>query len=225
MSGHAVDDERLIAYANDELGGDEAAIVAAHVAGCAGCAATVARCRMVRAMLYADDSVPPPAAAVARAKGLFGEWRRANASVASRDPLAPLRRAVDDLAAPLRRVVAELTFDSRAALGAGLGFAGVRGGAGAGYQLAYESGAGEVDVQVEPLAGAATEWRLLGQVGLVEATPGVRVALTPLGSDSPVVEAEADEHGVFDVAAMPGKYDLTIRLPAALLVLPGLEVG
>ena len=218
MSGHPIEDERLIAYAAGEVGGDAAA-VASHLTVCPDCAATVARYRFVETTLRGDDSPPVPPATLARAKALFADLRRAD--VVETRPAAPPR----DRRAPVRRVLAGLTFDSRAAFGSGLGFAGVRGGAGAAYRLAYESEAGEVDVQVEPPAGGDAEWRLLGQVAVDEATPGIRVALTVPGSEAPAAEVEADEQGVFAVAAMPGTYDLSIRLPAALLILPELAVG
>ena len=212
MSGHPIAYEQLIAYAGDELEPAAAAAAATHVAGCPECAATVARYRLVRTTLLEDDSPTPPPATLARAKAIFAQQRRA-------DPV--------DLLAPLRRVLARISFDSRGGFGDAFGpaFAGVRGAA-SGYQLAYESEAGEVDLQVEPPAGpGSTEWRVLGQVAVDEAVPGIRVALVPSGTEAAAVEAEADEYGVFGMDAPVGRYDLTIRLPTVALVVPDLEVG
>ena len=205
---HPVADEQLIAYAAGDLAGPAADAVAAHIGGCPGCAATVARYRGVAAAVAADDSVPPPAAIVARAKAIFPR----------REPAAA------GALAALRRVVADLTFDSRG----GFALAGVRsggGGSGRAYQLAYESEAGDLDLQLEPPAAPDARWRLLGQVGLDDDLPGIRVALAAPGGDAPLAETEADPHGVFDLAAVPGTYDLSVALPTAVIVVPNLDVG
>lgn len=209
MTGQQIAYETLIAYAAGELAETEAAPVAAHLAADPEAAAVVARYRAVRDTVAGDDSVPPPAAVVARAKAIFPRGERATA--------APL--------ANLRRVVATLGFDSRR----GLALAGYRGGGGEGYRLAYESEAGEVDLQLEPpgdpTGAPASPWRLLGQVDLAEETPGIRVALAQPGAAAPAAEAEADPHGVFAADVSPGRYELTIALPTAVMVVPNLEVG
>jgi len=209
MTGQPIAYETLIAYAAGELAEDEAASIAAHLAVDPEAAATVARYRAVRDVVAGDDSVAPPAALLARAKAIF--------------PRRP-REATGPLAA-LRRVFADLSFDSRS----GLALAGYRGAAATGYQLAYESEAGDIDLQLEPVGDPATApvspWRLLGQVGLDAETPGVRVALTAAVGDAPPVEVEADPHGVFATEVTPGKYELTITLPTAVMVVPELEIG
>ena len=205
MKGQPIAYETLLAYAAGELAEAEAAPVAARLAVEPEAAATVALYRAVRDTVANDDSVAPPAAFLARAKGIF--------------PRRP-REATGPLAA-LRRVVATLSFDSRS----GLALAGYRGGAAAGYQLAYESDAGDVDLQLEPGAAPAAPWRLLGQVGVDDETPGIRVVLAPVGAAAPAAETEADPHGVFSAQVMPGTYEMTVTLPTAVMVVPELEVG
>lgn len=205
MTGQPIPYETLLAYAAGELAEAEAAPVAARLAADPEAAAVVVRYRAVRATVAGDDGVAPSPALLARAKAIFP--RR------GREAVGPL--------ASLRRVVATLGFDSRG----GLALAGYRGGGAAGYQLAYESDAGDVDLRFEPDADPAALWRLLGQVGLDNETPGVRVALAEAGSASPAVEAAADPHGVFSAEVAPGTYELTITLPTAVVVVPDLEVG
>ena len=206
MSDHPIDDEALLAFAGDEFDPAAAAVVAVHVAACPACAATIARYRLVRATLRADDSSVPPLPAVARAKGIFGRHRRA----------APL-----DLVSPLRRIVARLTFDSQGGFAPAI--AGFRGGNA--RHLAFESDEAEVDLQVEPPAESGAPWQILGQITADPGAPATRVALAPAGENRAVVEVELDEHGFFILTATPGRYDVSIRLPDSMLVLPDLEVG
>lgn len=215
MSAHPIDDEQLIAFANDELAGAAATTVAAHLAGCAVCTQTVARFRLVRATVAADERDAPPAATLSRAKALFRARRPATIT-------APL--------AALRRVVAQLTFDSRAAFGPAL--AGVRGAgasAGASYHLAYTSDLADVDLQVDRLAnGEAGRWQVLGQVAPTEDVTdasSVRVSLATAGSDVPLVETATDEVGMFVVEALAGRYDVLLQLTNRLLVLAGVQIG
>lgn len=62
-------DEQLVAYVSDELDRADATVVADHV-GCARCAVTVARYRIVRDLVRADETVLPPAATIVRALSL-----------------------------------------------------------------------------------------------------------------------------------------------------------
>lgn len=206
MTGQPIAYETLLAYAAGELAEAEAAPVAARLAVDPEAAAVVARYRAVRDTVAGDDGITPSPALLARAKAIFPR---------------PQREATGPLAS-LRRVVAKLNFDSRG----GLALAGYRGSAAAaGYQLAYESEAGDLDLHVEPAGDPAAPWRLLGQVGVDEETPGIRVALAQPGAASPAVEADVDRHGVFATEVTPGKYELTITLPTAVVVVPELEVG
>ncbi|HYN87352.1 MAG TPA: DUF5667 domain-containing protein, partial [Ardenticatenaceae bacterium] len=69
--------EALIAYAAGELGPVEADSVAAHLAVCPECAATVARFRLVSEVLRTYDTHAPPPPTVARAKSLFRQHQPA----------------------------------------------------------------------------------------------------------------------------------------------------
>jgi len=204
----AITDEELVAYAADHLEPARAAAVAAHLAAAAEAAAAVARYRLAREVVRADALAEPPAAAVARAKAIF-----------------PRKPALSELLGGLRRVVAELTFDSRSGMAAAL--AGFRGGLSA-YQVAFAGAGAEVDVQLEPPVdgGVEARWQVLGQVTTDDEPPSATVYLTsPEAGDHAVAEAVADEHGVFGLAALPGRYDLLVRIDGTLIVLPDLEIG
>ena len=213
MTRHPIPYERLIAHASGETTGAEADSVAAHVATCPACAATVARFSVARAAAGADAWVPVPAAAMERAKGLFARF-------------GPRPAAAPDAASPLaalRRLVASVTFDGAG----GVGLAGAR-GTGDAFTLAYSSEVAEVDLQVEPIAGQGTggEWRIMGQI-----TPrdepdadGVRVGLAAPGGE-PEAWVASDAHGYFALRTAPGRYDILIALPSVLLSLPSLDVG
>jgi hypothetical protein len=208
---HPIGDEVLLAFAAGVAGplGQAAAAVAAHVAGCPDCAATVRRYRLVEATVRADAASGPSPAALARAKAAFAPA-----------PPAPVAAPVG----ALRRVVARLTFDARVDT---YGMVGVRAARELGrdsFQVAYESEVGEVDLQIEPEDDAAGTWRLLGQLS-TEGEGQAQVALAPAGGEGAVAEADADADGMFDLVAASGRYDVLVRLPEAELVLPGLDLG
>jgi len=212
MVRHPISDERIIAFAAGELNDVEVAAVAAHVAGCAACTATAARYRGARSTLRGDASVDPPASVVARAKRLYRPPRPATPA----DPFATLRR-----------VLARWTFDSRPGLELALG--GMR-GATPGYRLGFEDETAAVDLLIEPPAvGAADQWRIVGHVDAAPDQP------RPTGSQERVavavrnaavtVATDADEHGAFSLLAPTGRYDLLVRLPDHVLVLPDVAIG
>ena len=210
MFRHPVSYERLITYAAGEMTGAEAEAVAAHLATCAACTATVAHFGIVRTAVTPAAWEHPSSAAMDRAKGLFAQIGPRPAERSS--PLVVLRR-----------LVASVTFDSHA----GLGIAGAR-GLGDAYTLVYSSEVGEVDLQVEPVAdpGIRGEWQIMGQVTPRD-EPGpesVRVGLAVSGAE-PAEWVTADAHGYFALRTAPGRYDLLITLPPVLLSLPALDVG
>lgn len=213
MSRHPVPYERLIAYASGETAAGEGEAIAAHLATCPDCAATVARFAVARAAVTDAAWAPVPVAAMDRAKGLFAQF--------GPRPAPPVERT-SPLAA-LRRLVGSVTFDSAS----GLGLAGAR-GSGDAYTLVYSSEVAEVDLQVEPAAGAdsAGEWQIMGQITPREepTADGVRVGLATPGDEPPSWVA-ADAHGYFALRAAPGRYDLLIELPSVLLSLPALDIG
>lgn len=206
MTTNHPDEERLIAYASDELRGGDATAVAKHVVGCAACAATVARYRMVRDFVRTDEAFAPPAVAVSRAKSLF---------------IPPAPSPARDLFAPLRRIVAELVFDSGGGFAPAL--AGFRGGGD--RHLTYEAESIEIDIQVTPLVEPEGEWRVLGQLA-ADREPGI-VALeaVPVGRREAVASTTSDEHGVFELQMPAGTYDVVARFPDAEVVVSDLELG
>lgn len=207
MTRHALSYQQVVEFAADELGDQEAAVVAAHVASCAECAATVARYRAVRKALRSTAAIAPPVATIARAKAIFPR----------RPSHPPLSRPVE----VVKRGIARLAFDSRS----GLALSGVR-GAGSTYHVMYEGDLADVDLQVERLPereGGA--WQIVGQVAVDEPLSHVVVALVPSDAVLPTAEVEADEYGVFTVRAQEGRYDLHIRLTSALMIVPDLEIG
>jgi len=199
-------DEELLAMAGEATtltAGDRA-----HLQACPVCADRLAAYRLVHATLRADDRFAPPPATLARAKALFAGARQPT-----------LVEQARDLVAAARRLVAELTFDSWGMLAPGL--SGVRGGLAA-RQLVWMSGDVEVDLQISP-AQPEGAWSLLGQVAMPESGKASVTLLDAGGAAA--ARAEADPYGMFELAAPAGRYDLTVTLPDAVLVLPGLEVG
>jgi anti-sigma factor RsiW len=197
-------EERLIAYASDELRGGDATAIADHLVGCAACAGTVARYRMVRDFVRADEAFAPPVAAVTRAKSLFTV------------PAPPPAR---DLFAPLRRIVAELVFDSGGPTPALAGFRGT-----GDRHLTYEAEAVEIDVQATPVEPEG-EWRLLGQLAADRELGPVALEVVPAGGREAVASTVSDEHGVFQVQVPAGTYEVVARLPDVEVVVPDLELG
>jgi len=205
MPSHPISYERLLSFAAGDLHANEAGVVAAHVAGCPACGATVARYRQLQAVAQADVALAPSAAVLARAKGLF---------------VAPPQVPRPSLGDALRRVIGRLTFDSRGAFA----LSGVR-GALSEYQLAFESDDAAVDLQIAPPDDDTAGWRLLGQVDFHDdEQPTAAVELTAVGGGD-AVAAAVDAHGVFALRTPPGRYDLVVRHPALEVVLPDLEIG
>lgn len=207
MCSHPISYEQLIKYAADELRGSEAAAVAAHIAGCGECRATVSRYHAMRTAMNSIQSTPPPPVTLARAQALFANRQLPIQPIPSELPM-------------FRHLVARLVFDSRSETM----LTGVR-GAGNSYHVLFESEVAEVDLQIEPLEEQeGTGWQILGQVGLDEPPSRSPVALVPSGATLPVVEVDADERGLFTLRAKEGRYDLLIHLVSALLIVPELEI-
>lgn len=198
--------EQLIAYGAGDIDDATDAVIAGHVAECAECAGVVARYRLVQDVLRANDAPEPPAALVTRAKALLTGAQ-------------PVQRP--DLLQPLRRVIAELVFDSGAGLSPAV--AGFRGGGE--RHLTYVAESVQVDLRVRPPHDQGGAWHVQGQVDAEKLGSVMAVDLAPAGEEQTVARATTDEYGMFDLAAPAGRYDLLIRLPCALQVLPGLVLG
>ncbi|MHC5002241.1 MAG: anti-sigma factor [Planctomycetota bacterium] len=196
----------LIAYAAGELSADRAAGIEALLATDPGARQTVEQFRAARASFAADDSVAPPAEAVARAKAVF-------------DAAA--------LARPSRwwetldRIVASLVFDSRVQPAA------VRyADAGDRIQLSYEAAGADVELQAERTddTGPSRRWRLTGQVA-ADRSATCRVVLLDSERGGPVVEATTDERGMFVLEIEGGRYDLAVGVGDELVVIPALDLS
>lgn len=207
MSTPNISFEQLVAYAAGELTAPERLAVEQHIAQNPAAAAAVSLYRSLRDAARADDTVAPPAATLAAAKQLMA------------DQLARKPAAGSGWLETLRRTVADLVFDSRPRLAA----AGLR-GAGESYQLAFESPAASIDLEIERyVEGGQTRFRLMGQV-----TPNAQiaigtVALSAPGAFVPVTMTQADERGVFSLSTEAGTYDVLITVEDAIVILPGVE--
>lgn len=210
MSKAKITYQRLIAFAAGELSPQERAEIEQSLASDPEAADTVARYRAAGATMQADESVDPPANVIAKAKAIFTPPRL------ERTP-SWWRR--------LEQVIATMTFDSRAQPA----LAGYR-GSGSGFQLAFESSKGEVDLQVEPLGPPSPDpnsvrWQLLGQVNAPQTEPIAAVALVAANADEPTADTEADEHGMFTIEIQPGKYDLMVQIGDTVVVLKDLKIA
>ncbi len=206
MTRHRIPYDMLIAYAAGDLTGADADRVQELLAGDPKAAQTVARFRMARETLQADDGVEPPVEAVASARAIF--------QTAPRPSLT--ERAV--------QLVGELIFDSRAEPA----LAGLRGQATAfqtTWRLSPQDGL-DLDLQAELVDDAAggERWRLVGQVVSREPTGSVRVDLCRAGSTAPIQSIESDQRGAFLLHVEPATYDLYLNLPLGVVVVPGIRM-
>lgn len=202
MSTHAVSYDDLMAFAMGELSGRPATEIATHIAGCAGCAATVRRATLVQATVRADALFSPSPAALAKV----------NALISGRKPAAVPQDSM------LRRMVAALSFDSRnqAAL------AGLRGGSDA-FTLAYEIDDTVIDMHFEPDAsGANAPWQLTGQIDDPSSSGST---VTAIAGDGAVRQsAGTDEHGVFLLTLATGDYTIEVETADGLVVLQDIRI-
>lgn len=208
MSEAGVTYEQLVAFAAGELADEQADRVEAYANRHPQAAATIARYRLAHSTVSADDGVDPPPQAVAEAKAIFTSLRKPSRAPSLGDAIAHL--------------VARLTYDSRAEPA----LAGVRGAA-TGFQLGYElseiAARLELQADVDEVGADFRRWRLVGQVTSHESA-AVRVALCRAGSPAPMIEADADERGVFVLKVDPGVYDLHVHLPAGVAVVPDIRM-
>ena len=207
MASHRIPYDMLIAYAAGDLTPADVDRVQELLAGDPQAAETVARFRMARETLQADDGVEPPAEAVISAQAIFR----------SRPRKSFIDRAAD--------VVGELIFDSRAQPA----LAGLRGQATAfqtTWRLSPEDGL-DLDLQAELVDDEATggeRWRLVGQVVSREPTGSVQVELCRAGSTAPIQSVDSDQRGAFMLHIESGTYDLYLKLPHGVVVVPGIRM-
>lgn len=199
--------ERLIAFAAGRLPTAEAELVEAWLAKNPEAAASVRRFQEFKRLRLADDSVAVPESTLASAKELFADRVRRSEQHA----LSWMEK--------LERIVAKLILDSRPQVS----LAGFRGG-GDEYQLAYETDDVEVDLEIEP-TDDADERRVMGQVSVITGDGATKcIVLSEPGSFEPVTMAEPDAHGMFELKATPGTFDLLLAVGETLVVVPNVEV-
>lgn len=192
MSHDPVRDEALFDYAAGDLKAAAARLIDARIATDPELADRVARIRGILDVMRADDSQAPAPAVVARAKAIF-----------ERKPQALSERWFGKL----RQVIAEIVFDSRAQVA----LAGFRGATDR-FQLAAESASASIDLQFEPHErDGRRSWTIIGQIEPSESHAASEVAF--VATDN-AVEAVADADGVFRFEALPGSYDLFVRVSA-----------
>jgi anti-sigma factor RsiW len=197
--------ETIVAYVLGELRRTEAADFESNLATNPALQASVARVRGMLDGLRSDDSVAPPARAVAAAKAIHARFH------------VPQPSWLQQLA----RSMADMIFDSRAQPA----LVGLRGDDET-VQLSFDSALATIDLQVESHADESAETLdIMGQVNPRQAVREMQAALVEPVAGVAVGVASMDESGVFRIQTRPGEYDLVIRLDDAAVVLPKLEIG
>jgi anti-sigma factor RsiW len=199
--------EALLAYAADELSAAERAELDNRLARDPQALATLKLYQSAQQALAQDDSVAPPAHAVARAKSIYVQPRRAPQT-------SWFERA--------QQLVAKLVFDSRTQPA----LAGVRARSQS-CSLVFETEREAVDLQAEPRRdadGRVTAWQLVGQVEQDEDSYKCPVAFIRLADKSHAAETTLDERGVFSLDLMPGTYEIRIGLPNHTIIVPKLDL-
>jgi anti-sigma factor RsiW len=208
MNDHPVSNDDLLGYAFGDPDQTNTPDLAAHVAACPACAATLARFALVQSTVRAEATLVPSVAAMARVKALIN----------GRGLPATVRPSVF---ATLKHVVASLTFDGRSAFA----LAGLRGTTDA-YLLRYAHDEIDVDLEIAPAEEQEIErWRITGQVSAAEPTGSLELAFAEVGSTQAVVDVLSDDDGMFFANLSRGRYDLLIRMAENVIVVPDLEVG
>jgi hypothetical protein len=198
--------ERLLDYLDGRLAGDEAGLVASHLAsGCRRCEASRQWYEQVRAIAESDDTMEPPAWVLKRAIRLF-EGRGSREGTASR----------------LAGAIASLVFDSfaRPAL------AGVRSTETANRQLLYHADDYSIDLQIT--APDQSQASLIGQVLRKDDLRFESVAGLPLHlvrEGQTLQSTVTNENGEFIIGSVDcGDYDLLIETRGLKITIKGVPV-
>ena len=198
----------LLSYADGNMDGLDVSWLNAHLASCDECAGVVARYGFVAATVRSDASTAPSPEAIARAKAIFTE-----------SGSAP-RPQWQDLLQPVRRVLADLIFDSYGGVTPGL--AGFRGGGD--RHMTFVAEAVQIDLHLQAPVMRGGVWQIHGQVDAASAVSSL-VDMVHAGDEQAVARVRTDEQGMFALEAPAGQYDLLVRLPDVIHVLPGLSIG
>ncbi len=211
MADRPISYEQLLSYAAGEVSAAEAAELEAALRGQPALSATVARMRAAIELMRTDDSQAPSAAALERARRIF----------------APRAAGAANWLSDLKQTLATLLFDSRQQPA----LAGFRGEFDR-VQLAYDCPTMEVELEIEPAVESGGEGRVMGQLtpksaGDLSAEPlsGLRLLLVAGDTHDVLTQCTPDEHGVFELAAPAGSYELVIRSGDEAIVLPDLEIA
>lgn len=210
MTGKRIPRTTLIAYAAGDLGGTEAATVKAMLSRDPRASATVARYRLARRTLLADDGADPSPAASASARAIFRSAPGANLA---------------DRVVEVGRIIATIIFDSRVKpLAAGLR------GPTTSFQMTWslsgpEGLTGELDLAAEPVESDPDgSWRVVGQLATREPIPSLRVDVCRAGSLTPEQTTVGDRRGAFMLRLRPGTWDFHLHLPKTTVVVPDIRI-
>ncbi len=202
--------EDLIAYAAGELSGTDVANVEVRLRRDPRAAATVARYRLARRTLLADDGADPSPEASAAARAIF----RTTPGV-----------TLTERVAHLGQIIATVLFDSREMPAA----AGLRGPA-TSFQMTWSlSGpdglTGELDLAAEPVESDPDgSWRVVGQLTTREPMTSLRVDVCRAGSLAPVQTIDGDRRGAFMLRLKPGTWDFHLYLPKTTVMVPDIRI-
>lgn len=198
----------LLSYAEGNMDGLDVSRLKAHLASCEECAGVVARYGFVAATVRSDAITAPSPEAMARAKALFPEQG------------AVRQHQWQELLQPVRRVLAELVFDSYGGLTPGL--VGFRGSGD--RHMTFVAEAVQIDLHLQAPAMRGGAWQIHGQVDAASSVIS-QVDIVNAGDERAVARVRTDEQGMFSLEAPAGRYDLLVRLPDVIHVLPGLSIG
>ena len=200
--------DALLSYAAGSVEGPDIPHVTSHLASCGECAGIVERYRLVAETVRADALAAPAPDALVRAKALFPQRESAS--------LSPM----PDLLQPVRRVLAELIFDSLGGLTPSL--AGFRGGGD--RHVTFVAEAVQIDLHLQAPVRRGGAWQIHGQIDAI-ASDHSTVDMVHTGEEHAVARARTDDRGMFALEAPAGRYDLLVRMPDVIHVLPGISLG
>lgn len=198
--------EQLVALAAGELDPAEAAAVKAALAADSAAAGDLAFLNRLIETMRCDQSVSAPAEQIAAAKSIFKPR-----------PAVSILEWLNELG----RTVATLVFDSRVQPA----LAGFRRSASTiDFELSFELGETEIDLQIHSPSADDGEGRIRGQIHLMPPFADCEIALVRPGGEL-VAQARPDAEGMFVLDAPRGEFEMLVRMADRVAVLPGVNVG
>lgn len=199
--------ERLIDYLDNQLDGNEAVRLTAHLsAGCPQCDGTRKWYERVRLIAASDESIEPPSWVFKRAVRIF-ENQNAHPNLVER----------------IGQAIASLVFDSLARPA----IAGVRSTETINRQLLYQAGNYSIDLQVAPAEHMRAD--IFGQIlkegeAAFESVAGLRLEISRRGE--PIFSTVTDDMGEFKISGVDrGVYDLRIEVGSESITVLGLPLA